>query len=125
MTKHETYTKFEDFAQQVKLSKGIGDIYYAPLQKVDWVEKAIVNGTQKVPHLVGSVRLTATDDPDNPLKQRHLNYTELLINDPVDSLEAGKAAGDKFQASIKAMIEKLQDKCPKCRLFEGIVEIKT
>ena len=124
MTKYETYTKFEDFVQQVRTCKSIGDIHYAPIQKLEWVEKALPNGSQKVLHLLGSIRLTAADNPDIPEKQRHLSYIEAILDEPIETAEAGKAAGEKMDAGVKAMFVRLQDKCPNCRLFEGSVEIK-
>ena len=73
MAKYEAYAKFEDFVEKVRVCKSIGDIYYAPMQKLEWVEKAILNGSQKIPYLLGTIRLTAADDPDDPEKQRHLS----------------------------------------------------
>lgn len=134
MTKYEVYTKFEDFARQVGLDKGIREVYFAPLQRTD-VElppdakkapEAQAARTKKVLRVIGSIKLTAANEPekDNPKQQRHLSYTEQVLDAPVDSQEAAKAAGEQMQTGIKSIIERLQDKCPKQMLYEGLVEIR-
>lgn len=113
----ETYMKFEDFAKRANEGKETSEVFFQQNARVEWEEQQGQNGIIKVPRVVAFVKLTAFSG-----EKRNLIYSELLANDYIGKEGDEQKINEKIKTGVSDIIARLQDKCPKCRLFEGTIE---